>query len=187
MALEQYDVALSFAEEDRSVALCIYLAIKMLRPELKVYYYPKEGGRSSGEDLQEILPKIYRDHSKSVIMLVSKDYINPDKGYVPSEIKALVKRHKERESGKPFLIPLRVDGTILEEVDPYFTDSIGWHEWKYDPESVVEVVAQMLGLKPKKTEKAINKYFHKTTTINKIKTKNMKGNQIIQGSNNKIS
>ena len=54
----KYDVAISFAEEDRHVASEIKLALE-IKGFKKVYYYPNERAATWGKELEKELENIY--------------------------------------------------------------------------------------------------------------------------------
>ena len=53
----KYDVAISFAEEDRNAALALALALEAIGFN-KVYYYPEVQGLDWGAPLEKLLTKI---------------------------------------------------------------------------------------------------------------------------------
>ncbi|WP_170113144.1 TIR domain-containing protein [Ahniella affigens] len=108
MAIE-YDVAISFAGEDRSYAeaLADFLANEF---GLAVFYDDFEQARLFGTFLLEKLVAIYRDKSQYCVVLVSQHY--KDKRYTRHEWRSAQER-AFREPDKDYLLPVRLDDTEL--------------------------------------------------------------------------
>lgn len=68
----QYDFALSFAGEDRSIAHA--LNTELVAREIGVFYDKNEQHRILANDVEEYLAPIYRSESKFVVVLLGKDY-----------------------------------------------------------------------------------------------------------------
>lgn len=68
----QYDFALSFAGEDRSLAEA--LSSELAAREISVFYDKNEQHRILANDVEEYLAPIYRSESKFVVALLSKEY-----------------------------------------------------------------------------------------------------------------
>lgn len=68
----QYDFALSFAGEDRTLAEALFNVL--VSREISVFYDKNEQHRILANDVEEYLAPIYRSESKFVVVLHSKDY-----------------------------------------------------------------------------------------------------------------
>jgi hypothetical protein len=68
----RYDVALSFAGEDRGVAEELFA--ELAERELEVFYDKNEQHRIAGNDLEEYLAPIYASEATYVVVLVSASY-----------------------------------------------------------------------------------------------------------------
>ena len=68
----QYDFALSFAGEDRTLAEAIYRELSAR--EISVFYDKNEQHRILANDVEEYLAPIYRSESKFVVVLLSREY-----------------------------------------------------------------------------------------------------------------
>ena len=68
----QYDFALSFAGENRTLAEAI--AAELSAREISVFYDKNEQHRILANDVEEYLAPIYRSESKFVVALLSKEY-----------------------------------------------------------------------------------------------------------------
>lgn len=102
---ESYDVALSFAGEDRAFAA--YLA-DAVQPEYSVFYDEFEKAKLWGADLSDALPARYVS-SRYCVILLSDDYLA--KVWTTLERQALVFEFLRRR-GRDYLLPVRVRGCI---------------------------------------------------------------------------
>lgn len=151
-----YDVAISFAEEDNLIALCIYLALKIERPNsLNMTFYYKQNLDHIGQKLTESLPLIYGHKSRFVIMVVSKNYVKKKKKYVQIEKEAIIERWSGNQDAT-FMIPLLIDDTVLSEVNNGFTNDVAYLHWNNEPELLAKRIWEMLG-KPVEQAKIISK------------------------------
>ena len=130
----EYDIALSFAEEDNWLASNIYLALKLSAENNTIFYY-KKNLDNIGTQLKKRLPEIYKHKARFVIMLVSKNYINKDKTYAAIEAEAILERWKFNPNAS-FLIPVRMDDTLLQKVDTSLSDGVHYLKWNKDPETL---------------------------------------------------
>lgn len=100
-----YDVALSFAGEDREVAL--ELATRLHSCGLRVFFDRFE--ELWGQDLSVKLHEVYGHQSRYCVVLVSKDYLR--KPWTNHERRILVARAMQHP--EVCLLPIRVDDTEL--------------------------------------------------------------------------
>lgn len=68
----KYDIALSFAEEDRNIAVA--LARELGRKGISVYYYPDNIIETAGKQLSQKLTEIYTKDAKYAVVIVSDHY-----------------------------------------------------------------------------------------------------------------
>jgi hypothetical protein len=101
--LFKYDIALSFAGEDR--ALANFLA-NSLRESHLVFYDEFEKEELWGSDLSELLPEKYIS-AKYCVILQSDDYLV--KMWTVLERQALISEFLKRR-GKNYVLPIRVRG-----------------------------------------------------------------------------
>lgn len=102
----KYDVALSFAEEDKNIAEAIGKALKDL--DIKYYLFYEEN--NWGKPLKKLTWDIYHKQSRLALVLISKHY--PQKRWAKEEwevIQTVLKRENT-----PYLIPVRIDNTELD-------------------------------------------------------------------------
>ena len=138
----EYDIALSFAEEDASIALNIYLALKLLQGDNSVFFY-KKNLHTSGKLLKSELPSLYKFKARYVVMLVSESYVNKDKIYAPIESNAIIERWKFNPEDS-FLIPVRIDQTPLSTVDSSLSKEVAYARWNGDPEDLAEKIWELV-------------------------------------------
>ena len=107
-----YDVALSFAGEDREF---VRIVAETLRSNnIKVFYDEYEQVKSWGKDLGIYLDKVYRLKSKYCVIFISKFYL--ENNWTIHEIKSVLSRAIE-ERGE-YILPARFDDTALPGIQP---------------------------------------------------------------------
>jgi hypothetical protein len=126
-----YDIAISFAGEDRPVAE--KLASALVTRGLNVFYDQYEEANLWGKNLYDHLSKIYRDEAKYCLMLVSENYAK--KQWTNHERKAAQARaFKENNE---YILPLRLDDAAVEGA----LDTVGFLDYRKTPvETIVEAV-----------------------------------------------
>jgi sugar/nucleoside kinase (ribokinase family) len=110
--LFQYDVAISFAGEDRLVALEI--ADKLAKMGLSVFYDQYQQADLWGKDLFTHLQDVYRKQSRFCLMLISKAYRG--KQWTSHERRAAQARAFEDSS--EYILPARLDDADLPGLLP---------------------------------------------------------------------
>jgi hypothetical protein len=116
-AIFEYDVALSFAGEDRKLADDI--ANELRKHGVRVFYDSFEQANLWGKDLFAHLHEIYSKKSRFCIMLVSEAYSS--KMWTVHERKSAQSRAlKERDN--EYILPVRIDNTEL----PGLPDTIAY-------------------------------------------------------------
>jgi len=101
----EYDLALSFAGEDRHVAGRLTELLRFYG--VRVFYHRHEQANLLGKDLYQYLQQIYRDEACFCAILVSKAYVNRLwTKYEPkqAQARASVESHE-------YILPLRLDDT----------------------------------------------------------------------------
>jgi hypothetical protein len=110
--MRKYDLALSFAGEDRGVAE--ELNSRLSREGLSVFYDEAERAELWGKDLYTHLSDVYRSKAKYCLMIVSAQYAN--KLWTNHERKSSQARAFE-DSGE-YILPLRLDDTEIPGLLP---------------------------------------------------------------------
>jgi hypothetical protein len=100
-----YDVALSFAGQDRKVAK--ELASLLKDKNVKVFYDEFEKSKIWGKDLYQYLSEIYQDKAQYCCIFLSKHYV--DSSWAKLELKASQARAFEEVS--EYMLPVRLDFT----------------------------------------------------------------------------
>ena len=114
---KKYDIALSFAGEDRAHAEA--LAERLKRQNIRVFYDRDVQAELWGKDLYEYFHDIYRDRATYCVMLVSEHYAQ--KLWTTHERKAAQER-AFREPGGEYILPVRLDDTTV----PGLRETIGY-------------------------------------------------------------
>lgn len=137
----KYDVAISFAEEDRNAALALALALEM-RGCKKIYYYPEQRVATWGRSLKEKLERIYSIEARYAVVLLSNHYFDSKKEYTLIEFAAIEKRMK-KEPGLVYMLPVKLNSAESFEIH----DSLrrGYLDWQYNPKRVAEALLKRLG------------------------------------------
>jgi hypothetical protein len=108
----QYDVALSFAGEDREHAEAI--AALLVDRGLRVFYDRYEQADLWGKDLYQHLQTVYRDRAQYCIVFASQHYA--DKLWTKHELRqAQARAFKENAE---YILPLRLDDTEIPGINP---------------------------------------------------------------------
>lgn len=105
-----YDVAISFAGEDRPVAE--KLAASLVLAGLNVFYDEYEQANLWGKDLYVHLSKVYKDDSKYCLMLISEHYAK--KQWTNHERRAAQARAFAESC--EYILPLRLDNAEIDGV-----------------------------------------------------------------------
>jgi hypothetical protein len=128
-----YDIAISFAGEDRHVAEQI--ADLLVLRGFNVFYDEYERADLWGKDLYVHLQKIYRSEAKFCLMLLSENYAK--KQWTSHERRAAQARAIAESS--EYILPLRLDDTSIEGV----LDTVGYLDYrKSSTEQIGELIAR---------------------------------------------
>ena len=131
-----YDVALSFAGEDRDfVETCAELLRAM---GLNVFYDNYEKENLAGKDLYSFLGQIYRDKAQYAVVFVSSAY--KTKLWTRHELKFITARSFSQP--EEYLIPVRMDSTSLDSIP----DTIGYIQGN-SPNDVARLIAKKVNPK----------------------------------------
>ncbi len=133
-----YEVALSFAGEQRDYVRAVNQALKAL--DVKTFYDDDHAVDLWGKNHTEELPRIYAEDSHLVLMFISEHYV--DKQWPRHERRAILTEMTQR--GSPYLLPVRFDDSAVPGLDS------GWHYLKaeeFTPERLAEAAyAQLVAL-----------------------------------------
>lgn len=121
-----YDVAISFAEEDVSIAQAIRDALVAL--DLEVYFYKDEQAENWGENLFNIIVNRYSEASRFSLLIISESY----KQKWWTKIEAQIVTAAAQKTGSVYLLPLLVD---CDGFDDLAINTL--HQtWKNNPEAI---------------------------------------------------
>lgn len=131
-----YDLAISFAGEDRAIARIVAEEIK--RTGLKVFYDEYEKANLWGKDLYCHLSDIYSKKAKYCLMIISQYYA--DKQWTNHERKAA--QAKAIEENHEYILPLRLDDTEV----PGLLPTIGYVDFRTTTlDEVIGMIKSKLG------------------------------------------
>ncbi len=108
----EYDVALSFAGEDRGYVDRV--ASRLKTSKVSVFYDAYEETRMWGKDLASYLDKIFREKARYCVMFLSKDYVR--KMWPTWEGRAALARAVETH--EEYILPVRLDGAKFPGLRP---------------------------------------------------------------------
>lgn len=130
-----YDVALSFAGEDRAYAQ--ELAEKLQRRGIRVFYDEYEKADLWGRNLYDYLTRVYEREARYCIMLISENYAS--KRWAKLERQAAQARAFRDETD--YILPVRLDSAQI----PGLLDTIAYLSWNEGgSESIVDCVLKKL-------------------------------------------
>lgn len=148
----RYDIAISFAGEDRDVAAQI--AAGLVTAGVKVFYDDFEKADLWGKDLYEYLADIYANHARFCIMLLSQNYER--KLWTNHERKnAQVRAFQEKEE---YILPVKLDDTQIPGIRP----TVGYIDLRT---TAVDELVKMVLVKLNRAEPTIPKYDPKPTAV----------------------
>jgi hypothetical protein len=136
---EIYDVALSYASEDRAHAEPLARALR--KAGCHIFY--DDEANLWGEDLALELPAIYQHRARFCLPLVSASYAA--KMWTNVERRAALARAAE-QPGRAYVLPIRIDGTDLEGLPP----SIVYRLISEGPEQLAAQVMKKLSSTPRR-------------------------------------
>lgn len=132
---EKYDVAISFAGEDRNYAE--QLANKLSEKQVSVFYDSFEQVELWGKNLYDYLSTVYSEKSKFCVMLLSKHY--ESKLWTNFERKSAQAR-AFREN-REYILPIRIDDTKITGIH----ETVGYIDFKsHTIEEIVEMIMNKL-------------------------------------------
>jgi hypothetical protein len=131
----EYDIALSFAGEDRKHALRIAKALK--QNSIKIFYDEFEKEKIVGTNLYTSLYETYRYKSRYCIIILSSNYINK---IWPTHERNAIQERMLTESTNNFLIPIK-----LEDVSFPGLFSIGYLDIRKDKfNDIIDIIIRKL-------------------------------------------
>ena len=107
-----YDVAFSFAGEDRQIVES--LANRLKQQNVSVFYDRDKQSQMWGENLQEYLTDIYLKQARFCVMFISQAYA--EKMWTRQERRSAMARAMQQKQA--YILPIRLDQTELEGLLP---------------------------------------------------------------------
>ncbi|MGA7493623.1 MAG: TIR domain-containing protein [Syntrophobacteraceae bacterium] len=144
----KYEVAISFAGEDRTFAEAVAKGLRDAGVE--VFYDNFYAADLWGEDLSTKLREIYHDSSEFCIMLLTQHYV--DKMWTSFERQQAIER-LIKQKGQAYVLPVRLGGFSGEV--PALSGMIGYLSvQENEPEKVVNAFLEKIGRKSPTRETA---------------------------------
>jgi TIR domain len=114
--MPQFDIAFSYASEDRAYVSKIYYELKERNNDIRIYDYAKGSMADElGHNLNNYLFQIYSNMSYYTLAFISKNY--KKKFNTQKEIR--IAHAIAVEESRPYLLPLKLDNTLMDEVGPF--------------------------------------------------------------------
>lgn len=134
--MHKYDIAISFAGEDRNVASSI--ADRLTAAGVRVFYDEYEQANLWGKELYEYLAEVYSEHARFCIMLLSENYAR--KLWTNHERQnAQSRAFKEREE---YILPVKLDDTRI----PGIRETVGYIDLRVTAiDDLIQMVLSKLG------------------------------------------
>jgi hypothetical protein len=137
----KYEVALSFAGEDRAFAEAVAEGLR--EAGVKVFYDDFYAEELWGEDLSIRLREVYHERSKFCVLIISEHYV--EKMWPSFERQQAIDRLIKQKGGA-YILPVRLDG--FNGQVPGLSDSIGYVAVRStEPNQVVEAFLRKIGKK----------------------------------------
>ena len=129
----RWQIALSFAGEDRQVAERLAMGFK--EEGISVFYDKFEKYNLIGKDLYQYLFDVYSKHSEYCVILISQSYVS--KSWTMHELKAMQSAALLRK--QEYILPVRLDGTEIPGLPP----QIGYLDFRRESvDSVVDIISK---------------------------------------------
>jgi hypothetical protein len=131
----EFDIALSFAGEDRLYA--VQLAERLQAKGITVFYDEFEKAELWGKNLYSHLSEMYQNRAKYCLMLLSKNYGSkpwPRLEREAAQARAFI-------SAKEYILPIRIDDSPIPGIFP----TIGYLDWQREgPDHIVDALCRKL-------------------------------------------
>ena len=101
-------VALSYASEQEAYVKTI--DYELIRLGVRTFFFPVDKKKYIGENVEELLYKVFNDWAIMCVMFISKDYGR--KSYPSFERRIAITRQIKRDS--EYIFPIRFDNTEIE-------------------------------------------------------------------------
>lgn len=134
----QFDIAISFADEDEHVAKS--LSFELSRNKLKYYLYTEHEASQLGESIREIISEVYGAESRYILLITSADYARKYWTKIEREFALLSAGAKRGQ-----IIQLKIDDTYIEGL----SNEIVYLEWKLNPVKIAELLYKKIRRKRK--------------------------------------
>lgn len=141
----EFDVALSFAGEDRSVAE--ELSNVLAKYKVRVFYDMKEQAALWGKDLYQHLQRVYKDKAAYCVVFVSKHY--SEKLWTKHELKQAQARAFQQD--REYILPVRLDDTEI----PGMNHTVGYIDLRTTTiAKIAGLLLEKLGVEPEPSDQS---------------------------------
>lgn len=135
MNIYEFEIALSFAGEDRETAEKLFFALK--KENISVFYDKDKQAELWGKNLFDELAEIYEHKAKYCVILISQHY--KEKAWTNVEKKFAQARDLEDKGG--YILPLKLDKTEIQGI----SKTIGYINYQEEGlENVIQLILKKL-------------------------------------------
>lgn len=175
--MSKYDIAISFAEGDRPIAVGIYEALKT--KGVQCYYYASEKSAAWGSDIEAVMKRTYQYDSAYVLVLMSVNYCRAN--WTQTELAAALEREKYFADS---ILPVSIDDTTTRDI-PGMNPNTQHLKYEHNPAEIAAEICTRIGFKwqpdaPGKSAESEQRLG------NIISGSPITGSTVIQGNNNKV-
>ncbi|QKE10632.1 toll/interleukin-1 receptor domain-containing protein [Bacillus cereus] len=153
----EYDIAVSFAGEDRHIVENIVNVLRE-RSKISVFYDRLEEHKLWGKNLYQYLSTVYSKKAKYCLVFISKDYLK--KKWTRHELESAQARAFIQDN--EYILPIKLDDTVL----PGIPETIGYID--YREKALHDIVTLIIKKIPGAVNQLVEKdslLFWKVTTI----------------------
>jgi len=136
----EYDIAISFADEDRKIAE--HLAEELRNEGVNVFYDKFYKSELWGKELTKYFRDVYGSRSRFAVLLISEHY--PVKDWTDFEFSIMRAEAKKRKS--EFILPVKLDDTKMLGIH----ENVGYLDYREERiEGIVNSLLEKLGIRRK--------------------------------------
>jgi hypothetical protein len=138
----KYEVAISFAKEDRNAALALVLALE-IEGFKNIYYYHDQPAATAASRLIPALRKIFSEEARYIVVLLSKKYFKNNSPAIRAEFNAICERiESSTDTLNVILVKLKRDLDFSEYAS---LQEITYAEWDFNPKKVAGILKSKFG------------------------------------------
>jgi formylglycine-generating enzyme len=154
---KKYQIAISVAEEDLSVANSIATSLKEIG--VTHYLYTQHRAKNWGQHILKISIDTYGAEANYVLMIISKTFVEKYWANIERQIADIFKPGK-----KIYILPLRLDDTPVDGLSKY----IVFEKWNNNPDEIAHLLQKKLNEKKIRFPHKLISYIKKNRALYKL-------------------